>query len=254
MDSRWRHSCLHPATLPDPSARAYAGVMMVVETPPQATHQAVHFADGMLLDCGVRLGRLTVAYRTYGRLNAERSNAVLVCHALTGDQYVAEAHPLTGKPGWWRRWWDPAGRWTPTASSSSRPMCSAAAWARPARPARRTSSPRAGGSCPGGPISPPSRSATWSARRSASPSISASTASSPSSAARWAGCRCSNGPRSTPGASSPPCRSPPPPITWRRTSPSTRSGARRSSPTRTGWADAIGNTARCRRAASRWRG
>ncbi len=74
---------------------------MVVETPPQATHQAVHFGDGMLLDCGVRLGRLTVAYRTYGRLNAERSNAVLVCHALTGDQYVAEAHPLTGKPGWW---------------------------------------------------------------------------------------------------------------------------------------------------------
>ena len=39
--------------------------------------------------------------RTYGTLNAARSNAVLVCHALTGDQYVAEDHPITGKPGWW---------------------------------------------------------------------------------------------------------------------------------------------------------
>ena len=75
--------------------------MIVAETLPQATHQAVHFEDGLLLDCGVRLGRLSVAYRTYGRLNEDRSNAVLVCHALTGDQYVAEPHPLTGKPGWW---------------------------------------------------------------------------------------------------------------------------------------------------------
>ncbi|HSU07526.1 MAG TPA: homoserine O-acetyltransferase, partial [Acetobacteraceae bacterium] len=61
----------------------------------------VTFDDGMMLDCGVKLRRLTVAYRTYGTLNAARSNAVLVCHALTGDQYVAETHPVTGKEGWW---------------------------------------------------------------------------------------------------------------------------------------------------------
>ena len=62
---------------------------------------SVTFAEGMTLDCGARLSRMTVAYRTYGTLNAARSNAVLVCHALTGDQYVAETHPVTGKEGWW---------------------------------------------------------------------------------------------------------------------------------------------------------
>ncbi len=64
-------------------------------------HLHVTFDDGMMLDCGVMLPHLTVAYRTYGSLNAARSNAILVCHALTGDQYVAETHPVTGKEGWW---------------------------------------------------------------------------------------------------------------------------------------------------------
>lgn len=53
------------------------------------------------LDCGVSLGPFTLAYQTYGTLNAERSNAILLCHALTGDQFVLGPHPLTGKPGWW---------------------------------------------------------------------------------------------------------------------------------------------------------
>jgi homoserine O-acetyltransferase len=68
---------------------------------PEIEHTHVDFPDGMALDCGAHLPHLTVAYRTYGTLNADRSNAVLVCHALTGDQYVAETQPLTGKPGWW---------------------------------------------------------------------------------------------------------------------------------------------------------
>ncbi|RAU23026.1 homoserine O-acetyltransferase [Paramagnetospirillum kuznetsovii] len=53
------------------------------------------------LDCGVEIGPITVAYQTYGRLNADKSNAILICHALTGDHYVADPHPITGKPGWW---------------------------------------------------------------------------------------------------------------------------------------------------------
>jgi homoserine O-acetyltransferase len=54
------------------------------------------------LDCGVELGPFSIGWQTYGRLNEDRSNAILVCHALTGDQFVAETHPLTGKPGWWQ--------------------------------------------------------------------------------------------------------------------------------------------------------
>ena len=57
--------------------------------------------DPLQLDNGGTLGPVTIAYQTYGRLDERRANAVLVCHALTGDQYVAETHPITGKPGWW---------------------------------------------------------------------------------------------------------------------------------------------------------
>ena len=53
------------------------------------------------LDSGATLSPLQIAYKTYGRLNADRSNAVLICHALTMDQHVASPHPITGKPGWW---------------------------------------------------------------------------------------------------------------------------------------------------------
>ncbi len=55
------------------------------------------------LDCGAEISAFPLAYQTYGELNADRSNAVLVCHALTADQYAANTHPVTGKPGWWER-------------------------------------------------------------------------------------------------------------------------------------------------------
>jgi homoserine O-acetyltransferase len=59
-------------------------------------------SEPMRLDSGTTLGPITVAYQTYGELNAARTNAILVCHALTGDQFCAEQHPITGKDGWWQ--------------------------------------------------------------------------------------------------------------------------------------------------------
>jgi homoserine O-acetyltransferase len=58
-------------------------------------------SDPLVMDSGVTLAPLSIAYQTYGQLNADKSNAVLICHALTGDQHVANVHPITGKPGWW---------------------------------------------------------------------------------------------------------------------------------------------------------
>jgi len=55
------------------------------------------------LESGVEVRDIPVAYQTFGQLNDARSNAILICHALTGDQYVCGVHPVTGKPGWWDR-------------------------------------------------------------------------------------------------------------------------------------------------------
>lgn len=53
------------------------------------------------LACRQELAPFTIAYETYGALNADKSNAILICHALTADQYVATQHPVTKKDGWW---------------------------------------------------------------------------------------------------------------------------------------------------------
>jgi homoserine O-acetyltransferase len=72
-------------------------------TLPAIEHTSVRFNEGITLECGITLDHHTVAFRTYGTLNAAKTNAILVCHALTLDQYVAETHPVTGKPGWWEQ-------------------------------------------------------------------------------------------------------------------------------------------------------
>ncbi|MDF0542685.1 homoserine O-acetyltransferase [Sphingobium sp. H39-3-25] len=63
----------------------------------------VRLPGPLALTGGGTLGPVDIAYETYGTLNADRSNAILICHALTGDQYVASDHPITGKAGWWTR-------------------------------------------------------------------------------------------------------------------------------------------------------
>jgi len=63
----------------------------------------VRLTSPLKLDSGASISPIEIAYETHGTLNSDRSNAILVCHALTGDQYVASTHPITGKPGWWSR-------------------------------------------------------------------------------------------------------------------------------------------------------
>ena len=68
-----------------------------------APYNSLVLPDPLPLDGGGVLERVEIAYETYGTLAQDRSNAILVCHALTGDQFLASTHPVTGKPGWWER-------------------------------------------------------------------------------------------------------------------------------------------------------
>ena len=65
--------------------------------------QTLSLPTDLPLDSGQVLSGVEIAYETYGELAGDKSNAILICHALTGDQYVASTHPVTGKPGWWER-------------------------------------------------------------------------------------------------------------------------------------------------------
>ena len=67
------------------------------------THRVLLFTEDrpLVLESGARLGPVEVAYETYGTLDASRSNAVFVCHALTGDANAAGHHGDPARPGWW---------------------------------------------------------------------------------------------------------------------------------------------------------
>ncbi len=86
-----------------PKAEAFSENSLRLAQVSNPSSEIVHFpADQPLpLDCGGTLAPFSIAYKAYGTLNADKTNAVLICHALTGDQHVANEHPITGKPGWW---------------------------------------------------------------------------------------------------------------------------------------------------------
>uniref|UniRef100_UPI0035650003 alpha/beta fold hydrolase n=1 Tax=Guyparkeria sp. TaxID=2035736 RepID=UPI0035650003 len=64
--------------------------------------QTAHIDTPLLLDCGRRIEEYELVYETYGELNERADNAVLICHALSGDHHAAGRHrPEDRKPGWW---------------------------------------------------------------------------------------------------------------------------------------------------------
>ncbi|MEQ6889530.1 homoserine O-acetyltransferase [Halomonas sp. CS7] len=66
------------------------------------TPETAHFAEPLALACGRTLPAYNLVYETYGTLNAERSNAILICHALSGHHHAAGFHATNErKPGWW---------------------------------------------------------------------------------------------------------------------------------------------------------
>ena len=58
--------------------------------------------DQLKLDCGKIISEFPIAYETYGKLNSKKDNAILVFHALTGDQFATDINPITKKDGWWK--------------------------------------------------------------------------------------------------------------------------------------------------------
>ena len=61
----------------------------------------ITFKEKLILESKDQLDKCEIAYETYGKINKNKSNVILVCHALTGDQFCSGIHPSTNKKGWW---------------------------------------------------------------------------------------------------------------------------------------------------------
>ena len=65
--------------------------------------EKITLKENLKLDCGKILRNCEVAFKTYGKLNKTKTNAILICHALTGDQFCSGINPVTQRPGWWNQ-------------------------------------------------------------------------------------------------------------------------------------------------------
>lgn len=77
--------------------------MPVLPSPDSKLIRTQRLPAPLRLDSGVTLECVDIAYETYGKSNSDKSNIILVCHALTGDQFAGGASPVTGRPAWWPR-------------------------------------------------------------------------------------------------------------------------------------------------------
>ena len=87
------------SAIDSPARLAQAAAMVAAAL--NLAHATMTLPTPLALDGGQTLPHVAVAYETCGTLNADKSNAVLVFHALTMDQHMVSSNPRTGKPGWW---------------------------------------------------------------------------------------------------------------------------------------------------------
>ena len=79
-------------------------IYIKIETDHKLECEIAYFNNANLnLESGEILKNFKIAFKTFGKLNRKKTNGILVCHALTGDQYLAGNNPITGKKGWWSR-------------------------------------------------------------------------------------------------------------------------------------------------------
>lgn len=90
-----------PETIAQSQSVTFGQSATVDTTKHPATTDIKPTPQALELESGETISPFTIAYETYGTINQDKSNVILVCHALTGDQYAANIHPTTGKEGWW---------------------------------------------------------------------------------------------------------------------------------------------------------